>query len=97
MRTAALPNIRTARTARIDQIVFLDRRAGFASELRSVGKREALERIESAVASCETTIFEEKRASLRALMEATTHTLSYSGLDSAIDKLELLVRGERGD
>lgn len=95
MRTAALPNIRTAGTARIDHIVFLDRRAGFASELRGVSKREALERIESAVACCETPIFEKKRASLRALMEATTHVLTYSDPDSATDKLELLVRGER--
>lgn len=94
IRTAELPNIRTARTARIDYVVLLDRGEHHPAKLRAISGPEALERIESAIAACHSPVFLEKRASLRTLMEASTHVLSYSDLDPAVDMLERLVQGE---
>src|SRR5262249_54535698 len=95
VRTANLPDITTVSCARVDHIVFLDRKASGPPELEPVSKSNALGQLQAAVFLWESQVYQEKLKALQTLLEASTHTLRYADLDRAVEILESLVYGAR--
>jgi hypothetical protein len=93
--TGSLPNIRTAFGSQVDYIVFLnrgDRRSG-PVQLLSVSKEEAMNRLYANPWPPELNTAPEARATVERLLEAETYEMRYRDLDSAVDRLQQIVRG----
>jgi serine kinase of HPr protein (carbohydrate metabolism regulator) len=93
--TGSLPSIRTTFEARVDYIVFLNRREE-EDEIRliPVSKEEVRGRLCSNPWPPELQIAQETNVALDRLLEAATYEMRYRGLDAAVDRLEQLVREE---
>jgi hypothetical protein len=92
--TAAMPEIATATSARVEAVVFLSRSAGGPARITCLDKAEAQARLESELAMWEQHVHEEQKASLRTLVELPTVTLRYndSDIDAAIDELDAFLQ-----
>lgn len=86
--TGDLPDIRTAESTRVEQVVFLDRQAAGSASLVPLSKGEARSRLEAELPLFDEAVHEEHMASLANLVRSTPHVLRYSDLDSAVEKLE---------
>jgi hypothetical protein len=95
VRTESLPALRTASEARVDYIVFLNRRTvdGCGAKLIPVTAQEALARLYVAPWPSELSSTAEQRAALRRLLGAGLYELKYRDLDAAVDSLRRLVEG----
>jgi hypothetical protein len=91
--TASLPEIRTATECPVDYIVFLNRECGGPPRLLPFPKDTALEWFEKVIFCGEKETVDAHKASLRRLLGAEIFELRYSDLDSAVARLEAMVRG----
>jgi hypothetical protein len=94
LATALLPQITSAQTAQVDFLVFLNRRAGYRSELvpyrKDVARHAIRQRLYGSVESLAM-----QYLALERLLKADLFELRYSDLDWAVDRLETLVREGR--
>ncbi len=92
VHTANLP-IRTAPECRVERVVFLDRRAGLAVSVRTVGPEEARERILKDIAIFDPALQARRMALIDSMSELPAVALCYSSYDEAVLRLEQIVRG----
>lgn len=92
VRTAELPQIRTAYTSGVAAIVFLNRRHEGPATLVPLSKEEVWRRLSADLPMFEERAHEEHIASLRNLLGAETYELRYRDFGSAIDVLEDMAR-----
>jgi len=89
--TEDMPDIRTAESAPVEQVVFLDRQPSGPASLVPLSTGEALSRLEAELPLFDEVVQEERTASLARLVRSTPHLLRYSDPDSALEKLEELL------
>jgi hypothetical protein len=92
LHTASLPEIRTATECPVDYIVFLNRECGGPTRLLPFPKATALEWFEQVIFCGEKETVDAHKASLRRLLGAEIFELRYGDLDSAVARLEAMVR-----
>ncbi len=92
--TASLPAIRTAAEVDVEHVVFLRRgAASLAPELISVALPDARMRLSFNPWPSELPMQQDRQATFDRLLGAQLHELRYRDLDTAVDRLEQLVRG----
>ncbi len=93
--TSSLPGIRTAAESEIVYVVFLNRRDGDGrqAQLLRVSREEALARLFVAPWPAELPGEHERRMAVERLISAELFEMRYRDLESAVDRLEKLVRG----
>jgi hypothetical protein len=94
--TASLPEIKTIFRCSVDFIVFLKRNGSSPPRLLPFAKHRAIQWFEQAVCYGEKEDREAQKASLLNLLTAQVFELHYSDLDSAVARLEAMVRSEDG-
>jgi hypothetical protein len=92
LATRSLPEVTTSPQAKVDYVVFLNRRDDVTPTLKRVSNRRVLRHLEDVICYGETPTREAQRASLRNLLLAEAFELTYSDLDSAASRLEQMVR-----
>jgi HPr Serine kinase C-terminal domain len=92
LATANMPEILTSPQSPIDFLVFLNRRSSGPATLQPFSKERASAALEQVICYGERQIRDAQKASLRDLLFADVMELSYTGLDSAVNCLEALVR-----
>jgi hypothetical protein len=90
--TASLPEIRTATESPVDYIVFLKRGGDGSARLLPFPKDTALEWFERVICYGVKENVDAHKASLRGLLGAEIFELRYGDLDSAVARLEAMVR-----
>jgi hypothetical protein len=92
LATASLPEIDTAPQCPIDYIVFLNRRDSSPPELLRFPRAKALQFFERVVRYGDEQIRAAQYAALHDLLTAEVFELQYGDLESAVERLETLVR-----
>jgi len=92
LRTGDVPSVRTAPCCHAEKIVFLDRHDSGGPELVPMNAEEALARIEFDRPHWDSPVFDEQRASIRALLSRGAHVMRYSSFNDAIGILESLIQ-----
>jgi hypothetical protein len=92
LATASLPQIATTSECSVDYIVFLNWRELGPPRLSRFPKEKALQWFEQFICFGEKEVRDAQKASLRNLVTAEAFELRYSDLDSAVKRLETLVR-----
>ena len=92
LRTGDVPSVRTAPCSHAEKIVFLDRRDSGGPELVPMNAEEALARIEFDRPHWDSPVFDEQRASIRALLSRGAHVMRYRNFNDAIGLLESLIQ-----
>jgi hypothetical protein len=87
--------IKTATQATVDHIIFLQRRSSGPARLEHFSKEEAFQLLSEVTRYGEAEVCDAQIESLRHLLAAPVCALSYSGLDSAVERLRLLVEAGR--
>ena len=94
LSTASLPGVVTAAEARIDSVVFLNRKDADAQQLLPFSAESARSYVARHL-SGEESLRGEQIASIEKLLAAEIFELRYHDMDWAINRLERLARGER--
>jgi hypothetical protein len=94
--TASIPGIKTISECSVDCIVFLKRGEPGPARLLPFPEETALQWFEQVVCFGEEAVREAQKASLRNLISAEVFELRYEDLDSAVARLDALVRHEAG-
>lgn len=94
--TESVPGIRTISECPVDYIVFLKRGEPGAPRLVHFPRETALQWFERIVCYGEQAIREAQKTALLNLLTAEIFELHYDDLDSAVDALKTMVRGEAG-
>lgn len=92
LATSAIPEIRTAAQTPVEHVVFLRRQPSGAAKVTRFSQASALAWFEQVICYGEADLREAQRASLRSLLTAGIFELQYSDLDSAVARLETLVK-----
>jgi hypothetical protein len=87
--------IKIATQCTVDHIIFLQRRSSGPARLEYFSKDEAYELLSEVARYGEPEVFDAQFESLRHLLAAPVCALSYSDLDSAVERLRLLVENGR--
>jgi hypothetical protein len=98
VRTDCLPAIRTAVDSRVDAVVFLNRRDGRdgEAELIPIAGGDVVKRLSSSPWPADLSTEGQRTTVLERLTGAGAYEMRYRDLDAAADKLERIVRGDRG-
>lgn len=94
--TASIPEIRTISKCPVDYIVFLKRGKSSQASLLPFPKEAALRWLERTVCFGEESVREAQKASLLKLMTAKIFALKYGDLDTAVERLNAMVRDGAG-
>ncbi len=96
VRTDSLPAIRTAFQSRVDAVVFLNRQNGRKgqTDLIPVAGGDAVKRLAGFPWPGDSSAERERATALGRLAGAGTYEMRYCDLDSAVDRLERIVRGD---
>jgi hypothetical protein len=93
LTTANMPHMSIARQSPIVFLVFLNRQASGPASLHPFPKERASEALEQVICYGEREVRDAQKLSLHNLLRAEVLELRYSDLDSAVSRLETLVRG----
>jgi hypothetical protein len=93
VRTDSLPAVRTALESHVDYLVFLNRRDEAEPNLHPVSQQETRKRLFFNPWPLELPMHAEWQAAIERLLTAPAYEMRYRDLDSAVDRLEQLVRG----
>ena len=94
VRTESLPDILTATDARIDYVVFLNRKDTYArnAHLVPVDRQEAFRRLYLRLWPAELGIDRSSQAAVERLLDAGVYEMRYRELDAAVDRLERTIQ-----
>jgi hypothetical protein len=95
VRSASLPELRTASQTHVDYVVFLNRNDAISGrvQLFPVSREVAFERLFLTLWPPELKIDGTRRAAVERLLDADVYEMSYRELDAAVDELERMIHG----